>query len=216
MAYPLPIFPLGMVLFPGAALPLQIFEPRYRRMLGDCLAGSFEFGVVLIERGNEVGGGDVRTDVGTVARILRVEPQPTGRIHVLAVGTRRIQAVTWREDDPYPCAEVEDLADPTDADVPSGDEYAALTAIARRTLALATELGLPCGDPTTAFADDPRLGTFQIAALSPLGPLDRQRVLATEGAGERARLLDRLLTEEADILALRMGRDGDPSGDETI
>ena len=64
MAEPLPMFPLGTVLLPGAPLPLQVFEPRYRGLTHDCLAGVPEFGVVLIERGSEVGGGDVRTNVG--------------------------------------------------------------------------------------------------------------------------------------------------------
>ena len=56
----LPMFPLGTVLLPGAVLPLHVFEPRYRQLVQDCLAGEPEFGVVLIERGSEVGGGDQR------------------------------------------------------------------------------------------------------------------------------------------------------------
>src|SRR5439155_458702 len=64
---PLPMFPLGTVLFPFVVLPLHVFEPRYRALTRDCLAGSGEFGVVLIERGLEVGGGDERFPVGTVA-----------------------------------------------------------------------------------------------------------------------------------------------------
>lgn len=56
----LPMFPLGSVLLPGSPLPLQVFEPRYRAMLDDCLAGDQRFGVVLIERGFEVGGGEQR------------------------------------------------------------------------------------------------------------------------------------------------------------
>ena len=70
------MFPLGGVLLPGAVLPLHVFEPRYRQLVVDCLAdddGDPEFGVTLIERGSEVGGGDQRTDVGVVARMVRVE-----------------------------------------------------------------------------------------------------------------------------------------------
>ncbi|MEY2464632.1 MAG: ATP-dependent Lon protease, partial [Acidimicrobiaceae bacterium] len=65
----LPMFPLGTVLFPSVFLPLHVFEPRYREMTRHCLDTQREFGVVLIERGSEVGGDDVRTQVGTVARI---------------------------------------------------------------------------------------------------------------------------------------------------
>ena len=56
----LPMFPLGTVLFPYAVLPLHVFEPRYRALTEHCLAGDGCFGVVLIERGSEVGGGDTR------------------------------------------------------------------------------------------------------------------------------------------------------------
>jgi Lon protease-like protein len=94
------MFPLGVVLFPGMALPLHIFEARYREMIQDCLRHGQEFGVVLIERGSEVGGGDQRSDVGTVAHITEAAQLPDGRWALLAVGTRRIRVQTWLPDDP--------------------------------------------------------------------------------------------------------------------
>ncbi|HEV7759443.1 MAG TPA: LON peptidase substrate-binding domain-containing protein, partial [Acidimicrobiales bacterium] len=100
-----PMFPLGTVLVPGMLLPLHVFEPRYRQMLDDCLAGDRTFGVVLIERGSEVGGGDVRTGVGTLARILQAEQAADGRWALMAVGARRIRIDRWLPDDPYPRAE---------------------------------------------------------------------------------------------------------------
>src|SRR5215207_2079835 len=108
------MFPLGSVLLPSVFLPLHLFEPRYRQLIRDCMAGSQEFGVVLIERGSEVGGGDVRADVGTVARVLEARELDDGRWAVGAVGTRRIRVVEWLDDDPYPRAEVEDWDDETD------------------------------------------------------------------------------------------------------
>ena len=66
------MFPLGTVLLPTGILPLHVFELRYRRMIEECLAADTpEFGVVMIERGREVGGGDQRSHVGTVARIVQ-------------------------------------------------------------------------------------------------------------------------------------------------
>ena len=65
------MFPLGAILFPYNVLPLRVFEPRYRMLTHDCLEGNKEFGVVLIERGFEVGGGDDRFGLGTVARIVQ-------------------------------------------------------------------------------------------------------------------------------------------------
>ncbi len=63
----LPMFPLSAVLFPYASMPLHVFEPRYRALMRDCLAGDPRFGVVLIERGSEVGGGDQRSSRGRAA-----------------------------------------------------------------------------------------------------------------------------------------------------
>ena len=69
----MPMFPLGQPLLPGAVLPLHVFEPRYRQLVQDTLADDVnppEFGVTIIERGWEVGGGDHRGMIGTVARIV--------------------------------------------------------------------------------------------------------------------------------------------------
>ena len=98
----LPMFPLGTVLFPHAVLPLHVFEPRYRVMMRRCIDGDGEFGVVLIERGNEVGGGDTRFDIGTVARIVQAAELEDGRFAIAAVGLGRFQVVRWLAEDPYP------------------------------------------------------------------------------------------------------------------
>src|SRR6478752_3521250 len=102
------MFPLGTVLFPHALLPLRVFEARYRLMTERALRGDGEFGVVLIERGSEVGGGDTRFDVGTVARIVRAQQLPDGGFALATVGIRRIRVTAWLVDDPYPQAEVVD------------------------------------------------------------------------------------------------------------
>src|SRR6266446_5995251 len=112
----LPMFPLGNVLFPHAQLPLHVFEPRYRALAETCLAGDGEFGVVLIERGSEVGGGDSRFDIGTRARIVEARELPDGRWVLAIVGIGRVRVTSWLPDDPYPLAHVVDLADePTGA-----------------------------------------------------------------------------------------------------
>ncbi len=101
------MFPLGVVLVPMAPLPLHVFEDRYRAMVADCMTGSREFGVVLIERGHEVGGGDARFGVGTLAHIVGVEELADGRLLVATVGVARLRVKRWLVDDPYPRAEVE-------------------------------------------------------------------------------------------------------------
>ena len=73
-------------LFPAQMLPLRVFEPRYRTLVTECIRDDEGFGVVLIERGSEVGGGDVRTAVGTVARIVHAQPYPDGRWSINSTG----------------------------------------------------------------------------------------------------------------------------------
>src|SRR5918995_785794 len=109
----LPMFPLGAVLLPGEVLPLQVFEPRYRALVHDCFAAPDgpRFGVVLIARGHEVGGGDERHDVGAVARIVRHELAPDGRSALLCAGEERVGVREWLPDDPYPRADVELVED---------------------------------------------------------------------------------------------------------
>lgn len=195
------MFPLGTVLFPSMILPLHVFEPRYRALVDDCVAGDGEFGVVLIERGSEVGGGDVRTQVGTSAQILQIERFDDGRCALAAVGTRRIRVEQWLDDDPYPRATVSNWEDQPgpDPDLASVDQQF------RRTLALAAELGEAPAPMDVELAEDPGIATFQMAALAPLGPADRQALLCTGGADERARLLAEQLADVTELLRARLG-----------
>jgi Lon protease-like protein len=109
----IPLFPLHTVLFPGVALPLHIFEERYRLMIARCLETQSPFGVVLIRDGREVGGGQLSiAGVGTFAAIRESEKLPDGRYEVLAVGVGRFavrEVDTDRE--PYLVATVEPLAE---------------------------------------------------------------------------------------------------------
>src|SRR5258708_4578653 len=147
MAKTMPMFPLGTVLFPHAELPLHLFEDRYRALAEECLRGDGRFGVVLIERGFEVGGGDQRFAVGTLARITEAAELPDGRWVIAAVGTQRIRVEEWLAPDPYPLAMVERLAEPgADADG-GGEARAAAEVEVRRGLALCAQLGLQGPDP---------------------------------------------------------------------
>lgn len=88
----LPLFPLHSVLCPGVALPLHIFEERYRLMVARCIERSEPFGVILIREGREVGALDGRlAEVGTTALIRRADRFPDGRFNIVAVGSRRFR-----------------------------------------------------------------------------------------------------------------------------
>jgi hypothetical protein len=196
-----PMFPLGSVLFPGAMLPLHIFEPRYRALTEACLTGDGQFGVVLIERGSEVGGGDTRFHVGTVARIVEAARLPDGRYVLAAVGTERFRVQRWLPEDPYPRAEIEMIAEPAIADAPTRRDD--VQRLLQRVLGMRAELGeqVPVVDTLDA---DLVLASFQAAALAPLTALDAQRLLEVDGAGERLDRLAGALEEEARFLELRL------------
>jgi Lon protease-like protein len=206
VAAELAMFPLGTVLLPGAALPLHVFEPRYRAMVRHLLGGQVEpeFGVVLIERGSEVGGGDQRGTVGTRARIAEAAELPDGRWALVAVGVGRIGVAAWLRDDPWPRAEVVDLADPVPPGPEDHERWLALRPRLRRTLALAAEVGEPAAPATVELADDPALGSFEAAAVVPVGPFDRQRVLEAAGAAERLAVLEVLVDEQTELLEARL------------
>jgi hypothetical protein len=192
------MFPLGTVLVPGMVLPLHVFEPRYRRMLDDCMAGDRSFGVVLIERGSEVGGGDVRTDVGTLARVAQAEELPDGRWALIALGVQRIRTERWLPDDPYPRAEVSDWPDePGEAD---GAVPGTVVPLLRRAAALARELGMLAAPLDLELSDDPVTAGYQAITAAPLGPADRQHLLAAPTLADRWTLLDTLLTDQIQIL----------------
>jgi Lon protease-like protein len=198
----LPMFPLGTVLFPHALLPLQVFEARYRAMTEACLTGDGEFGVVLIERGSEVGGGDSRFAVGTVARILEAGRFPDGRFLLATTGTRRLRDRRWLPEEPYPRADVELLDDPG----PAGDAVAVRAEVAAalyQVLSLRAALGESIPPAELRLDDDPVRASFEAAAAAALGPLDAQRLLELDDAGVRLRMLADLLEEEATFLEMR-------------
>jgi len=197
------MFPLGSVLFPHMALPLHIFEPRYQALMTDVLAGDREFGVTLITRGHEVGGGDIRSDVGTIARVLQAEELEDGRWLTIAVGTRRFRIESWLPSNPYPRADIV----PLDDGVPDDAALALLPAIepkVRRVLAMTSELGEE-GVPTSfELSDDPAVACWQTIVVAPFNPFDAQRVLVTEDWGERLRLTDTLLDDLEASLQFRL------------
>ena len=203
----LPMFPLGTVLLPGSLLPLRLFEDRYLRMVEDLLAGDREFGVVLIRRGHEVGGGEERHDVGTRARVLEATRAPDGRWSVVAVGLQRLRVDAWLPDDPYPVADVQAWPD----DRHGGPPVGAIDDL-RRSVALLLDGHRRLGDPVPSeesvdgwdLADDPALATFQLTGQTPLGTFDRQRLLEVRTAAGRAAELGRLVDEAREVVELRL------------
>lgn len=189
----LPMFPLGSVLFPHMPLSLRIFEERYVVMLSRVLQEDVsEFGVVLIERGQEVGGGEHRFGVGTVARIVQLEASE-GFIGLVAEGERRFVVEEWLDDEPHPQAEVIEL-DPLEWNDDLLTLLVATEDLVRGTLERFDELeeGGAQGWPAdVALADEPVARAWQLAGIAPLGPLDQVELLK---ASSMAELLDGIVT----------------------
>ena len=185
------MFPLGSVLLPAMPLQLRVFEERYLLMLSELVAAKdARFGVVLIERGWEVGGGDHRFGVGTVAEILQVVAED-GVVGLAAQGSGRFEITRWLDDAPHPRAEVEPLPDLVwdDALEPLRVETEQLV---RRTLAEASEFAETGWSPDVELADDPMDRCWQLAGITPLGDLDRLALLRASSAEE-------LLTRTAEL-----------------
>lgn len=198
----MPMFPLGTVLFPYALLPLNVFEPRYHALTRDCLAGDRMFGVVLIERGHEVGGGDTRFTVGTAAQIVHVERYSIGPMAVVSVGTQRLRVLEWLADAPYPRAEVEVIEElPVGCDPSQLEE---LTRVLRRVCAMRAELGERGMPADVTLSADPVRASFEAAALAGLSPLDAYCLLVLDDAAERLAQVARLLADAVELLEFRL------------
>lgn len=200
----LPMFPLGNILFPHQLLPLHVFEPRYREMTVRCLKGDRRFGVVLIERGHEVGGGDVRFSVGTVAHIIEAAELPDGRFLLEAVGRERVRVDRWLPDDPHPWADVTLVPEDTDPGPEAKEQRDRVQERLRQLLALRAELGDPAPAATVELDTDPVAASWEAAILAGLSPLDGLRVLETDGAGPRLALLLTVLDDEVDLARARL------------
>jgi uncharacterized protein len=203
----MPMFPLGSVLFPFALLPLRVFEMRYLELAHTCLQGDGRFGVVLIERGYEVGGGDTRFSVGTVARIVEAARTPRGEYLLATVGTDRFRVRRWLDDDPYPRAELEVLAEPTQAREGALERRDAVERLLVRALAMRAELGDPTAPVDAAQLDaDPIRASYEAAAMAPIGPLDAQRLLELDDPLARLDALEHVLVEEIEVLQFRLAQ----------
>ena len=201
----LPMFPLGSVLFPAMPLALRVFEERYLKLMGAILEDEpSEFGVVLIERGSEVGGGDKRFDIGTTAQVLQIEA-PEGPLQVMARGGRRFRVTRWLEEEAYPQAEVEFLDTFDAGDVP-GEELVITEQVVRETLEYLRELDLSLPWPTDIeLAEDPVEKVWQLAGISPLGTLDHQDLLSLDDPRD---LVERIrLTVSEALETFKMERD---------
>jgi hypothetical protein len=179
----IPMFPLSTVLLPGMPLSLRIFEERYLKLLGDLIAEENpEFGVVLIDRGSEVGGGEKRLPIGTIASVIDIGT--LDQFYGLeSIGSQRFRVNAWLPDDPYPMADIDFIPDLIwdDSLMPARVH---LETKVRKLLAFASEFGDLQYGSDTELSDDPMDACWQLAGVLPVGQLDQVDLLSSQSADE--------------------------------
>lgn len=200
MSFELPIFPLGVVLFPGMPLPLHIFEPRYRAMIGRCLEGDRQFGVAQLAEGVEGMAGTTALRVGTVAKIVEVAPFADGRMNLQTIGTQRFEILTAREENDTILAQCEWLED----DEQENAELAPISQRARRILSryfdsLAVNTDLPAHLGELSVPAEPFALSMFIAAIMSLPNDQKQQLLELTSTRHRLEI-EEFLLERADLV----------------
>ena len=170
----IPLFPLDVVLFPGTPLPLHIFEPRYKEMIGECLAQRRTFGVVrALEQG--------LAEIGCTAEIITVVKEyPDGRLDLVTEGRQRFELISVNQDRSFLQAEVL-LIDDDPGLPPQAD--------AARAIQLHSELLTIAGATQDLSAADPSSLSFYLAGSIPLDLDFKQKLLSLRSEPERLTLL---------------------------
>jgi Lon protease-like protein len=193
---------------------LRIFEERYLAMLSAVLQSEPpEFGVVLIERGAEVGGGDSRFDVGTFARVTQLM-QGEGVVGVVAEGSRRFAVERWLPDDPYPRAEIRLLPE-LEWDEGMRPLLQATERTVRRVLAQASEFAEQRWSADVELVEDPVQASWQLAGVAPLAELDQVALLRATTVDGLLTDVQRLATQALETLSQSL-LDGEADGFEDI
>lgn len=215
----IPIFPLPeVVFFPETVLPLHVFEPRYRQMIANCLAGDRRLGVVMLRPGweRDYQGRPPVHDVAGAGEIIQAEMLTDGRYNILLDGRMRVRILA--EEDPgearlYRVARAERLEDrgpsPSDRTFP-GRLQELRTAHARLLLALGQSHPDVVGRLTVAGALPGAVIDRIVSAVVPDAAV-RQRLLEALDVSER---LDVAVEALGELLAMVGGREGEDDEEE--
>ncbi len=190
----IPLFPLEAVLFPGATLPLHVFEPRYREMIGRCLEHDEAFGVCLILGGEEVGGPAIPHPIGTEAGIIASQRYADGRYDLVVEGRRRFEVMGLDRTRAYLRADVRFLEEPEGLVEPQLPE--AVAKLFEGVLEPQELAGQPNVDETWKDLD-PRSLSYKVAAALPVGEDAKQEFLEIPDTAARLRRI------AAALMALR-------------
>ena len=199
----LPLFPLNVVLFPHMPLPLHVFEPRYRQMIADCLEEGHSFGVVAIREGTEVGPANPY-DVGTLAKIVRIDRLDDGRMNLLVMGASRFEIVETANDRPYLRGQIRIIPEAgDDLDATAQLTETTATAFQHYSNLLRQLVGQKVDEAEPPM--EPELLSYLIAAALNLQVPEKQTLLAERRTDSRLLLELRILRKEILLLKQMVG-----------
>lgn len=206
----LPLFPLSTPLFPGMALPLHIFESRYRQLLRDQASSDPIFGVVLTKSGREVGDQAEIFDIGTSASLLGLRQHDDGRADIAVRGGRRFRVIDTDRSGPYLVATVEWIVDPDDNVfdeqlVTLADQTR--TAMLRLVASAASAGNMPV--PELSLPENPVDLGYLLSRTLWLNTWERQELLESSTSRERLERLRAIIRREH-LLLTRAGAAGTP------
>ena len=180
------LFPLELVLLPNERVPLHIFEDRYKDLIGECLAETTDFGLILEDD-------DGLREIGTRTSVIElIDTFDDGRMNVLVEGRSRFRVIELTEGRPFRTADVEAVED--DGELPLEADVERTIAVFRRLVAVAEadEIDEPsAGSPVLSF---------ELAARVDFGPELKQELLELRSEGQRLRRLAELLDQAAQAL----------------
>ncbi len=193
-----PMFPLSMVVFPGTKFTLRVFEYRYLELVEYCLETGESFGVCLIERGHEVGGGDQRHEYGTLSKIEQMVETGDGKLAISCIGEKRFRVLDWLLDDPYPKADIE-IGEVAETGLISRQRLDEIEIIESEIAKTISELSGKQIGRTTPKNSNVIEELYNIADRSFLGAYDKYRILSSHNLEARFELLRQLLHETYEI-----------------
>jgi Lon protease-like protein len=206
------MFPLERAMLPGEELPLRIFEPRYSALVSDCLElDDPAFGVVLISAGREVGGGDARSDVGTLAHIAEVADFGDGRYRLNCVMAERFRVLEWQPDHPYPRAAIElwpdEPGEPVGVDAIRDVEDKMIALFERIAGARGAEINARDILAGADAAPDAAMWLYALTTRLPMGEADRYSVLSAPTVSARLAALSEAVETVSALVEFQLSGD---------
>jgi ATP-dependent Lon protease len=181
----IPLFPLpNLVLFPQVALPLHIFEERYKLLINHCIDNSEVFGLVLLQEGAEQESETTIHRVGVTARVVQVERLEDGRMNILSAGESRFRILDFTGRTPYWTASVEFFEDDEEPAELVQQAFEDVRGLYRKALELTSRLS-DTELSQTELPDTPVSLSYMMSYVLDIGTARKQELLETTSTSQR-------------------------------